>query len=236
MAKCTTSKAGKMIDVKATVNKGDMDDMTAAIALMISGTKRLAKDAVLRASYRFLVSAKAQTPQSKKKLRTLHTKNDAGVETWKKKGDRLVMVKASRPSRYYVVQRQGKTPMIILMPNPDLVTGRERKRESREVYAKLKDKYKYKPHMRAAKNSWNRAFTNLGKTVARTMDVMNQRVEAASRAVKLGGNFTPYVRITNELSYLPKIAPDLESSALRSAGAALLKIVEQGIEKKVKAF
>jgi hypothetical protein len=126
--------------------------------------------------------------------------------------------------------------MIILLPNADLQRNRAMKREAREVYKKLKDKYKYKPHMRAAKNSWNRAFTNLGKTVARTMDVMNRRVEAASRAVKLGGNFTPSVRITNELSYLPRIAPGLESSALRSAGAALLRIVEQGIEKKVRAF
>jgi hypothetical protein len=219
MASGTTSEAGKMIDVKATVNKGDMDDMTAAIGLMISGTKRLAKDAVLRASYRFLVSAKAQTPKAKKKLRTLHTKTEGKYK-----------------NQFYVVRRQEKPPMIIMLPNPALQVGKDRKREAKEAAKAVKEKYRHKPHMRAAKNSWNRAFTNLGKTVARTMDVMNRRVEAASRAVKLGGNFTPSVRITNELSYLPKIAPNLESSALRSAGAALLKIVEKGIEKKVKAF
>jgi len=68
------------------------------------------------------------------------------------------------------------------------------------------------------------------------MDVMNRRVLAASRAQKLGGNFTPSIRITNDLSYLTKIAPQLESIAMRAAGKKLIDMVEKGIEKQVRKF
>ena len=226
-----------MIEMTATVSQADIADLDKAIDMMIRKTTKLGKEAVKRAAYHFLVSAKAQTPAAKKKLRTLHTRNDAGaVETWKVKDGEKVLTKSSRPSRFYVVQRQGKKPMIILMPNPDFVTGRDRKREAREVFNELKSKYKHKPHMRAAKNSWNRAFAQLGRIVANTMTTRSARIAAASRAQKLGGNFTPSVRIWNDLSYLTTIAPQLEGNALRAAGKSLLKQVENGIEKQVRAF
>lgn len=226
-----------MIEMTATVNQADIADLNRSIDLMIRNTRRLGKDAVHRAAYQFLRSAKAQTPAAKKKTRTLHNKNDAGaVETWKMKNGEKVLTKSSKPSKYYVVQRQGKKPIIILMPNPDFVKGRDRKREAREVFNELKKKYKYKPNMRAAKNSWNRAFSELGKAVAYTMEIRNKQVLAASRAKKLGGNFTPSIRITNDLSYLTKIAPRLEGNAMRAAGKSLLKMVERGIEKQVRKF
>lgn len=225
-----------MIDLTATVDPADVAKLDRAIGLMISNTRRMGVDAVHRASYQFVVSAKANTPQARKKLRTLHTANDAGVQKWEVKRGNKVLTKASRPSRYYIVQRQGKRPIKILMPNPDFVQGRKRKQEAREVFNELKKKYKYKPHMRAAKNSWNKAFSDLGKSVANTMEMRSKRVAAASRARKLGGNFTPSVRITNELSYLTKIAPNLENIAMAKAGKRLLEIVERQIEKQVKAF
>lgn len=224
------------MEITAKVDQSDIADLDKAIDLMIRKTTKLGKESVHRAAYHFLVSAKAQTPVAKKKMRTLHTKNDAGKEYWHMVDGKKVLQKASRPSRYYVVQRQGKKPIIILMPNPDLQVGRERKRKAREIFNELKNKYKYKPHMRAAKNSWNRAFQNLGKSVANTMQMRSARVEAASRAEKLGGNFTPSVRIWNDLSYLPTIAPQLESNALRAAGKRLLDLVERGIENQVRAF
>jgi len=225
-----------MIDVDMKIDASDVADLNRAIDLMIRNTTRLGKDAVHRAAYQFLRSAKGQTTAAKKKLRTLHSENNAGVETWKRSGNRLVMVKASKPSKFYVIQRQDKKPIRILMPNPDLVKGRERKREAREVFNSLKKKYKYKPNMKAAKNSWNRAFSDINKSVASTMAVRRKRVEAASRAQKLGGNFTPSVRIWNELSYLTKIAPRLEATAMRAAGKSLLKMVENGIEKQTRKF
>jgi len=225
-----------MVEFDVKVDESDIADLNRAIDLMVRDTRRMGKDAVHRASYQFLRSAKANTPKATRKLRTLQTANDAGTETWKKKGDKLVMVKASKPSKFYIVRRQGKKPIQILMPNPDLVKGRAKKREAREVFNELKKKYREKPHMRAAQNSWNMAFRQLGKSVAYTMKIRNARVLAASRARKLGGTFNPSIRITNDLSYLPKIAPQLEAVALRSAGKSLLKLVEQGIEKRTRRF
>lgn len=225
-----------MIDIDMKVQQSDVANLNRAVDLMISGTKIMAKDAVHRAAYWFLRSAKAQTPAASKKARTLHQSNDAGVESWKIVKGKLTMQKASRPSRFYVVQRQGKTPIRILMPNPDLIEGRKQKREAREVYNQLKEKYKYKPHMKAAKNSWNRAFNKLGKPSANTMARRNARVFASSNATKQGGVFDPSIRIINELSYLPTIAPRLESEAMQSAGKQLLKIVESGIEKQLRKF
>ena len=225
-----------MIALDAKIDTSDINNLNTAIDLMIRNTTRLGKDAVHRASYAFLRSAKGQTPRSRKRLRTLQTANDAGTETWKKKGTKLVMVKANKPSRFYIVRRQGLSPIKILIPNPDLVKGRDAKRKAREVSTELKAKYKYKPNIGAGKNSWNRAFSDLGKSVTNTMSKRSQRLQAASRAKKLGGNFTPSIRITNDLSYLTKIAPDLERSALQAAGNSLLKQVLKGIEKQTRKF
>lgn len=225
-----------MIDLAMRVEPGDVTDLNRAIDLMIKGTRIMGKDAVHRAAYWFLRSAKAKTPQARKKLRTLHHANDAGVETWKIVKGKLALQKASRPSRFYVVQRQGRKPIRILLPNPDLVKDRKRKREAREVFNELKAKYKYKPNMKAAKNSWNRAFNRLGKPVANTMKKRSRRVFASSNATKHGGDLNPSIRIVNELSYLPKIAPRLESEALVSSGKQLLKIVNMGIEKQLRRF
>lgn len=226
-----------MIDMTATVSAADIADLNRAIDRMITETGKMGKEAVKRAAYHFLVSAKAQTPKAKKKLRTLHTAKDAGsAEKWDTVEGKKVLTKSSKPSRYYIVQRQGQKPIRILMPNPDLVDGRERKREAREVFAKLKAKYKTKPNIGAAKNSWNRAFRQIGKAVANTMAIRTARIEAASRAEKLGGNFTPSVRIWNNLSYLTTISPHLEATAMRAAGKSLLKQVENGIEKQTRRF
>jgi len=225
-----------MIDLSMKVQQDDIADLNRAVDLMISGTRIMSKDAVHRAAYWFLRSAKAKTPQAKKKLRTLHHANDAGTVTWEHKSKGMVLIKSNKPSRYYVVQRQGKKPIRVLMPNPDFFKSSKDKREAREEFNKLKKKYKYKPNMKAAKNSWNRAFNKLGKGVANTMAKRSQRVFASSNATKQGGAFNPSIRIINELSYLPKIAPRLESEAMKSAGKQLMKIVEMSIDKQLRKF
>ena len=225
-----------MLEVSANVNAADIADLNKAIDLMVRNTSRMAKDAVQRAAYQFLRSAKAQTPAAKKKIRTLHENNDAGPNVWKVRKGVKVLVASRKASKYYLVRRQNGAIYKILIPDKTLVKGRERKLEAQEAANKIKEKYKYKPHMRAAKNSWNKAFRDLGKAVANTMERRSKRLEAASRAKKLGGIFNPSVNIQNELSYLTKIAPELEGNALRAAGKSLLHTVEKGIEKQAKRF
>jgi len=228
-----------VIDVSVNVSEEDIADINKAIDLMIRNTNRMGKDAVHRAAYQFLRSAKAQTPKAKGKSRTLHTGNDAGAERWITKSKGNILLKASRASRFYIVRTQAGKPMRILMPNPDLIRGkgsRKKKQEAREITNKLKNKYETKPHIGAAKDSWNRAFNDLGKSVTRLMAKRSQRVRSASVARRIGGTFNPAVNVQNALSYLTKIAPELEGNAMRAAGKALLSIVERGIEKQVRKF
>ena len=225
-----------MVALDLRVNESDVSDLNRAVDLMISNTRRMGKDAVHRAAYWFLRSAKAKTPKSRKKNRTLHTANDAGTETWKIVKGKLTLQRASRPSRFYVVFRQGRKPIRVLMPNPDLIKDRKMKREAREVQTEMKRKYKAIPNRFEARNSWNRAFNQLGKPSANTMAKKSRRVFIASSAKKHGGDLNLTIRIINELGYLPKIAPRLEGEAMRSAGKQLLKIVERGIEKQVRRF
>ena len=228
-----------MIEPTIVVNPADIADFDEAIRLMITTTNRTAKDAVARATYRFLVSAKAQTPTSKGKNRTLHTANDAGVERWITKSKGNILLKASRASKFYIVRRQHGKPMRMLMPNPDYIRGkgsRKKRQEAREVANKIKEKYKEKPHRGAAKNSWNKAFNDIGKNATNTMKKRSRRIRAASTARRIGTQYNPKINVKNELSYLTKIAPTLEASAMRAAGASLLKTVRDGIEKQVGKF
>ena len=226
-----------MLEVSANVNAADVADLNKAIDLMIKNTRRLGKDAVHRAAYQFLRSAKAQTPAATKKIRTLHENNDAGLpDVWRMRKGKKVLVASKKATKYYLVRRQNGAIYKILIPDTRLVKGKARKQEAQQAINELKEKYKYKPNMRAAKNSWNKAFNDLGKAVTNTMERRSKRVAAASRAKKLGGIFNPSVNVKNDLSYLTNIAPQLEGNALRAAGKALLHTVEKGIEKQVKRF
>jgi hypothetical protein len=228
-----------VIEPTISVSESDVADINKAIDLMIRNTNRMGKDAVHRAGYRFLVSGKANTPKADGKNRTLHTANDAGAETWQRKSKGVVMTRSSRASKFYIVRRQEGKPMRILMPNPDYIRGKgsgKKKREAREISNKLKNKYKTKPHIGAAKDSWNRAFNDLGRSATRLMARRSRRVRSASVARRIGGTFNPAVNIQNTLSYLRKIAPELEGIAMRKAGASLLHDVELGIEKQVRKF
>jgi hypothetical protein len=228
-----------VIEPSISISEADVADLNKAIDLMIRTTNRLGKDAVHRAAYRFLVSAKADTPKAKGKSRTLHTANDTGQERWITKRKGQILLKASRASKFYIVRTQAGKPMRILMPNPDYIRGKgssKKKREAREIANKLKNKYKTKPHIGAAKDSWNRAFNDLGKSVTRLMAKRSRRVRSASVARRIGGTFNPAVNVQNTLSYLQKIAPELEGKAMRAAGKSLLHTVTQGIEKQVRKF
>ena len=228
-----------MIEPSINVSAEDVADLNKAIDLMIRNTSRLGKDAVARATYAFLRSGKSGTPLSKGKNRTLHTANDEGTDRWVVKKGEQILLKSSRASRFYIVRRQSGKPMRILMPNPDYIRGkgsRKKKQEARDITTKMKNKYKEKPNRGAAKNSWNRAFNDIGKSATNTMKRRRKRVRMASRARKLGGTFNPAVRVTNDLSYLTKIAPQLEPLAMRAAGKSLLHTVERGIEKQTRRF
>jgi hypothetical protein len=228
-----------VIEMKVSLDAADVADFEQAIDLMIRTTNRQAKDAVHRAAYQFLRSAKAQTPKAKGKLRTLHTANDSGRERWITKSKGNILIKASRASRFYIVRTQAGKPMRILIPNPDYIRGKgssKKKREAREIANKLKNKYKTKPHIGASKDSWNRAFNDLGKSATRLMIKRSRRVRSASVARRIGGTFNPAINIQNTLSYLTKIAPQLEAKAIRAAGKSLLHTVTQGIEKQIRKF
>jgi hypothetical protein len=228
-----------VVELDIEVSEADVADINKALDLMISKTKRLGRDAVHRGAYHFLRSAKAQTPLSKGRFRTLHTANDAGVETWQRKSKGMVMTKSSRASKFYIVRTQAYKPMQMLMPNPDYIRGkgsRKKRQEARDITAKMKAKYREKPHRGAAKTSWNRAFNDLGKSATNLMKKRSKRVKQASSAKRKGSALNPVVNVLNGLSYLTKIAPMLERNAMRAAGKELLRVVELGIEKQVRKF
>jgi hypothetical protein len=224
-----------MIEASANVSEADLADLNKAIDLMIRKTTRLGRDAVHRAAIKFVTSAKAGTPKAKK-LRKLRNAGDAGPEVWRLRKGKRVLVQSRKASQFYLVRRQKGKPMRILIPDRTRVKGAQRKKEATIAATELKRKYRSKPNIGAAKNSWNRAFNDLGKSTSNTMKRRSRRVKMASKAKKLGLKFSPAVRITNDLSYLTKIAPRLEGMAMRKAGKSLLHAVENGIEAQIKRF
>jgi len=208
-----------MIALDIGVSKTDVADMDKAIDLMIKNTGRMGIDAVKRASYHFLVSAKAQTPIARKKNRTLHTKIEDGKKV-----------------KFYIARRTIGKPYIAYLPNPSDYKSKVGKAWARAGAADIKARFKPKPRIGAAKTSWSRAFTDIGKTTSYIMKTRNKAVMSASKVTKKTRGFSPSFRIINELNYLEKIAPNLERTAMRSAGKSLLKLVERGIEKQTRKF
>lgn len=199
-----------MLDVSATLDQSDMADVQKAIDLMLTHTRRTGEDAVARASYTFLQSARAATPAPKGKNRKI--KRD------------------SNGNQYYEIYRQGSpVPRRVIIPNATR-GSKSHRAKLRTLRKTMQDKYREKPHYRAAKASWTRAFSDLGKSVKKQEALENRRIAMASRARKVGVKFAPSTNITNDLSYLLQIAPMLESAAMRAAGKSLLKRVEMGIE------
>jgi len=200
-----------MIDIEAKVSDADVAKLGQAIDLMIKGTNRDAKNAVHRASYAFLKSAKANTPKATRKNRRIY-RDGSG-------------------NQYYLIRRQGKAPTRILIPNATR-GSKDRRAAAKIARQEIQAKYKVKPRVGASKASWTRAFKDLGKSAGKQVALREKRIAMASRAKKQGVAFAPSVRITNELSYLPKIAPNLERIAMAAAGKSLLHQVEKGIEKR----
>jgi hypothetical protein len=204
-----------MLDIAADVEKGAMRDIDKAISLMITDTRRSGEDAVHRASYAFLVSAKANTPLPKGKNRRIK-KDGAG-------------------NSYYPVWNQNvRFPRKVMIP---AVRGTAARRaELRKLKLAVQAKYKAKPRYGAAKASWTRAFNDLGKAVKKTEALKARRIAMASRAKKVGVAFAPATNITNGLEYLHKIAPHVERVAMEKAGKKLLDMVEKGIEKSASRW
>jgi hypothetical protein len=87
------------------------------------------------------------------------------------------------------------------------------------------------PRIGAAKASWWGAFRDLKKSLAQ--GAMRKRVSGASES---GGEISPALTITNELSYLLKIAPQVESIALANAGKQLLRRAELAQKKQAERW
>jgi len=196
-----------MLDVSLKVSDMDVADLDRSIDLLVKNTNRTIGEAVTFAAQSFLVSAKSGTPKARGKKRKIGgTSAVAGVPYLshgkKKRGART----AAR--KYIVVNRQHKKPLFILLP--DTTTGtKEQKRVARINKAKILAKWAKKPRIGVSKDSWNRAFSDLGKSTTREAKNRSARIAAASRARRLGGAFTPTINIFSTLSYINKIAPNL---------------------------
>jgi len=199
-----------MIKIKADIVEADLLKLEQAIGLMVRHTNKGLKQAVEKASIAFLVSARANTPIAKGKNRK---------------------VRGGSNMRFYAVHRQKQGLMRIILPQGQKKAAIARRRE-------LAAKWKKKPNVGASKNSWSRAFSDVGKAAKKQVGLRGRAKAAASRAKKLGGHFTPTINITNTWSALDQMisVPWLEREAMGRAGKKLLDGVEKQIAKSARRW
>ena len=197
-----------MIEATAKVDPADLLKLGKAIDVMTLELNRDLAKVVNYAAFRFVFSGRANTPKAKGKNRR---------------------IRGGGRSKFYAVHRQQGAMIKIMLPSGNTKAAVERRRE-------LKKKWGKKPHVGASKASWNRAFTDLGKSAKRNAELNKRRIAMASRAKKYGGKFTPTINVTNELSYIDKVAPGLETIALAKAGKALLFRAEKAVEKRAQKW
>jgi hypothetical protein len=87
------------------------------------------------------------------------------------------------------------------------------------------------PRIGAAKASWWGAFRDFKKSLPQ--NVVKKKL---SSATEIGGEISPAVTIVNELSYLMKIAPQVESTALVNAGKQLVRRAEFAQRKQAERW
>jgi len=222
-----------MIEPTAKVNPDDLLKLGKAIDIMTLQLNRDLAKTVNYAAFRFVFAGRANTPKAKGKKRKVRGNAGRAGQTWDIKTRKRDKRKIG--SQFLAVHKQRGPMVKVLLPDTMWGTPKQ-KGLAREQRRKIMKKWGTKPHVEAAKASWNRAFTDLGKSAKRNAELNKRRIQMASRARKYGGKFTPIINVTNELSYIDKIAPGLEQIALAKAGKALLFRANQAVEKQARKW
>ena len=224
-----------MIDATAEITDADLLKLDSAINKLIIQSGRTMEQAVDRASITFLQSARANTPKAKSKKRKISKEADRGGGRIDKRSGVFKVSEEIQGNEFISLYFQNKKRRRVLLPNPNTAL-KGRKMAARTARREIIKKFRPKPRVGAGQMSWNRAFGDVGKKSAVLASWRSQRINAASRARKLGGRFTPARNIINDLSYLTKIAPNLERTAIGLAGKKLLFEVNNNIEKAATRF
>ena len=118
-----------------------------------------------------------------------------------------------------VIKKQGKPDRLVLV-NRNVTTKAQAKALS---IAKV-------PHIGASKNSWNGAMRDLGQSAGTKMRSVSD--------AKLRGRNTvdATLLIVNKLSYLLKIAPNVEAEGMRRATKTMIKKLDWWLAKEAKAW
>lgn len=225
-----------MIEIFTDISEADLNKVGRAIDLMMVRTNRSLAQATTRAGIAFLVSGRARTVKAKGVNRRQHGKSAVAGKLMLIPSNKRRYTKREASDKYFTVYNQGRKPFFVRIP--DTMTGtKENRANARIQKQKVIKQFKRKPRVGAAKASWNRAFSDLGKPAKLEMLVSNQKIMGSSRSKQVGTKFAPEINITNKLSYLLKTsAPDLERQSMVAAGNKLLKLVNEGIEQQTKTW
>ena len=224
-----------MIEIFTDISEADLNKLGRAIDLMMVHTNRSLAQAVDRAGITFLKSARARTVKAKGKNRKQHGKSAVSRQLILAPSNKRMYTQREASDKYYTVYNQGVRPYFVRIP--DTMTGSKKNRaQARVQRQRVIKNFKRKPRVGAAKSSWNRAFSDIGKPAKMEMLTRNVKVMASSRAKRLGTKFSPTLNITNKLSYLLKTSPDIDRQALVAAGKSLLFQVNNRIEKQVQTW
>ena len=203
-----------MLNVTAKLEEGDVEGLMKAIDYYVANTNKSVKGAVSQAGYQFLRSARAGSPIASGKNRRIERDENGEF--------------------YRVMLQHGKSDMKIRLPR--LQGSKEKRARVRLQRIKVQSEWKAKPNYKASRQSWAKAFNDLGKNAGSLARTHNRKVQMASMARKMGLEFSPEVRILNSLVYLPTIAPNLEHNSLIKAGNSLAHNIEKGIESQKRRW
>ena len=225
-----------MIKVYADISESDLNGIGRAIDLMMVHTNRSLEQATIRAAYTFIRSAKARTVRAKGKNRKQLGSSAVPGKIISQSGQKRRRSARKPSDKYFAVFNQHQKPYFVRIP--DTMTGSKKNRaQARITKQKVIKNYGKKPRIGAAKASWSRAISDLGKPVKIEMLTRNVKVMASSRSKKSGNKFEPTINITNTLNYLLKASsPDMERQAMVAAGKSLLKTVNNRIEAQTRRW
>ena len=225
-----------MIEAFVDIGEADLNGLGRAIDLMMVHTNRSLAQAVDRAALTFLKSAKARTVKAKGMNRKQHGSSAVARQQLLVPSMRKMYTKRQAADKYYRVYEQGVSKPIFVRI-PDVTTGTKKQKASAKIRKqKVIRHFERKPRVGAAKASWSRAFSDIGKPTKAEMLTRNVKVMASSRAKRMGTKFQPTINIVNKLSYLLKTSPDLERQAMVAAGKSLLFKVNNRIEAQIKTW
>ena len=225
-----------MIEVYSDISEADLNKVGRAIDLMMTRTNRSIAQATTRAGITFLKSARARTVKATARNRKQLGSSAVPSRALSESGQKGRKSKRIPSDKYFAVFYQGFKPAFVRIP--DAMTGSKKNRAAARVQKqRVLKHFKEKPNVGAAKASWNRAFSDLGKPAKLEMLVSNPKVMGSSSSKQVGSKFAPEINIINNLRYLLKASkPDLERQAMVAAGKSLFKLVDDGIEQQTKTW